>query len=290
MKVAVLADVHGNLAALEAVLADVRHSGATEIVVNGDMVNRGPQNPEVLELLAETGAEMILGNHDDLLRMWVDRDDALPHDWFENPFWEGTAWCARQVEGSGWIDFLRQLPMSRRIALPGVPRVLLAHGSPRHYREGYGRYLTGEDIDSIGEEYGAELLIGSHTHIPLRREHGRRLVLNSGAVGTPFNGDPRAQYLLLSLQGHEWVPEFRQVDYDRERTLEAFRSSGFLEEGGLSARIFYQELLLSRSLFTPFLDWAASEGFPLDENAWQRFQERFPDRFLPPRVGSAGSG
>lgn len=288
MKVAVLADIHGNLSALEAVLADVRDSGASEIVVNGDMVNRGPQNTEVLELLAGTDAEMILGNHDDLLRMWVDRDGALPPDWFENPFWQGTAWCARQLERSGWIDFLRELPMSRRIALPGVPRVLVAHGSPRHYREGYGRHLTDEDIDTIGEEYGAELLIGSHTHIPLSRKHGRRLVLNSGAVGTPFNGDPRAQYLLLSLQDGAWVPEFRRVPYDRERTLEAFHSSGFLEEGGLSARIFYQELLLSRSFFTPFLDWAQSEGHALDETAWRRFRERFPDRFRTPGVSSAG--
>jgi predicted phosphodiesterase len=280
MKLAVLADIHGNLAALEAALADARAQGAERLVVNGDMVNRGPHNTAVLELLAETGAPLLLGNHDDLLRMWIDRDGGLPTEWFGDPFWEGFAWCARQVDRGGWIDSLRALPMWYREESPGGPSVLIAHGSPRHYREGYGRDLSDETIDEIADEYQADLLVGSHTHIPLNRLHGRRLVLNSGAVGAPFNGDPRAQYLILEWLDGEWRPRFRRIPYDRERSLRAFAETGYLEEGGLSARIFFEELRTARSLLGPFLGWVERHDAALDEDGWRRFRQEFPERFI----------
>ncbi|MEX2534841.1 MAG: metallophosphoesterase family protein [Trueperaceae bacterium] len=290
MKIAVLADVHGNLPALEAVLVDAQEQGAVQLVINGDMVNRGPQNVAVLERLAETKAPLLLGNHDDLLRMWIDRDGGLPTSWFGDPFWEGTAWCARQLERDGWINRLRELPMTYRAELPDAPQVLIAHGSPRHYREGYSRLLSDEDIEQIASEYGAELLVGSHTHIPMRRRHGNIMVLNSGAVGAPFNGDPRAQYLLLTLTTNGWQPEFRKVPYDRERSLRAFEESGYLEEGGLSAHIFFEELRLARSLLTPFLLWIESSDptlkAVLDEEGWQRFRQAVPERFEEPTTSS----
>lgn len=280
MRVAVLADIHGNLPALEAVLADAADQGAGELIVNGDMVNRGPQNAAVLQRLAETDAKLLLGNHDDLLRMWVDRDGGLPTEWFGHPFWEGTAWGAQQLQRSGWIELLRELPMTHRLDAEGMPPALIAHGSPRHYREGYGRFLSDDDIEEIGVEWEAELLIGSHTHIPMSRRHGPYLVLNSGAVGAPFNGDPRAQYLLLDRVGGEWLAEFRRVPYDRSRSLRAFEESGYLEEGGLLARIFCEELRVSRSLLTPFLNWVEGANAALDEEGWERFQQEFPERFV----------
>lgn len=279
MKLAVIADIHGNLPALEAVLEDVSLQGADRLVVNGDMVNRGPRNVEVLERLAVTDAPLVLGNHDDLLRMWVDRDHGLPTEWFGDPFWEGTAWCARQLEQAGLVDALRDLPMIHRIELPEAPRLLIAHGSPRHYREGYGRYLSDEDIEEIGGDFGAEVLVGSHTHVPMLRSHQGVTVVNSGAVGTPFNGDRRAQYLMLSLSDGVWLPEFRQVAYDRERALRDFQESGYLEEGGLSARIFFEELKQARSFLTPFLNWVEARGGRLDESSWRDYQMAVPEKF-----------
>lgn len=273
MRLAVLSDVHANLAALEAVLADAAALGADQLVVNGDMVNRGPDNVAVMERLTETGAGLLLGNHDDLLRMWIDRDEGLPSEWFDDPFWEGFAWCARQLERAGWIDRLRELPMVYRPDVPGVSPLLVAHGSPRHYREGYGRFLADSDIEEISRLYDAKVLVGSHTHIPLERRHAGVLVLNSGSVGAPFNGDSRAQYLFLEIDGREWRSEFRRVPYDRERSLRAFEESGYLEEGGLSARIFFEELKSSRSLLTPFMEWTEVEGGALNEQSWRRFRK-----------------
>lgn len=279
MRLAILADIHGNLQALDAVLADVEDAGADRVVVNGDMVNRGPNNLAVMERLTDARLTMTLGNHDDLMRKWVEHDPDLPPAWFDDPYWQGTAWCAEQLDHAGWIDTFRDLPMTAHPAPETAPSVLVSHGSPRHYREGYGRHLSDETLSEILEMHPAEVLVGSHTHRPLERRWSRYLILNTGAVGAPFNGDPRAQYLLLTLENGRWTPEFRQVPYDRNAALAAFHETGYLDEGGLSAHIFYAELEHARSFFVPFWMWSEEQELGKDEESWALFREAFPQRF-----------
>ncbi|HEX7022816.1 MAG TPA: metallophosphoesterase family protein [Trueperaceae bacterium] len=286
MRLAILSDIHGNLQALSAVLDDISRQGADQVIVNGDLVNRGPNNVAVMERVMGAGYIVTLGNHDDLMRKWVSRDPDIPGEWFDDPFWEGTAWCARQLQGAGWLDALGSLPMTHRVAFPKAPVLLVSHGSPRHYREGYGSYLTGDDIAEIRRLHPADIFVGSHTHRPIERRWGRTLVLNTGATGTPFNGDPRAQYLLLTLSEGVWHAEFRRVAYDRRLALEAFTSLNYLSEGGLSAHIFYEELRCARSFFTPFWNWTEDEGRPRDWESWAAYQEAFAERFAEPQEDS----
>ncbi len=280
---AVISDIHANLQALEAVLTDIASLGVEEVIVNGDVVNRGPNNVAVLERLLPLGYPMTLGNHDDLVRMWIDRDESLPAAWFDDPFWEGTAWSARQLDEAGFIDLFRDLPMTYKVERGDAPTLLISHGSPRHYREGYGKFLSDEDIAEIVQHSPADVLIGSHTHRQMERDWGPYTVLNTGAVGTPFDGDPRAQYLLLRLQdkgqGEVWTPEFRAVSYDRNAALRDFETSGYLEEGGLSARIFYEELRTARAIYSSFWMWSEQEERDKDWSGWDTFREKYKDRF-----------
>ncbi len=269
--VAIVSDVHANLPALEAVARDLAHDPPERVIVNGDMVNRGPSGLQVLEAIEANGWTMTLGNHDDLLRLWTIRDPSIPRAWFDDPFWRSTAWCAVQLEGTGWLERFARLPLTLAIEPADGASVLVSHGSPRHYREGYGRHLPDEAISEIVEMHPYALLVGSHTHQPMERRWGRHLVLNSGAVGTPFNGDPRAQYLRLARDGAGWRHAFRQVAYDREAALEAFAASGFVEAAGLSARIYWLEAATARSWLVPFLMWAEKHGAARDEAAWRRF-------------------
>ncbi len=288
MRVAVIADIHANVPALEAVLADIDTLDVDRLVVNGDIVNRGPGNVEAMRRLSDVPHDGTLGNHDDLLRMWVDEDPSLPREWFEDDFWSSAAIAARDLQRAGLIPIIRRLPLTVRIDVAGAPSLLIAHGSPRHYREGYGRHLTDEAISEITQMHPADVLVGSHTHRPLQRRWGHFLVLNTGAVGSPFNGDPRAQYLVLSLEGGEWRPQFRRVAYDRGAAMRAFHDAGYLERGGLSARIFFEELKNARSYLVPFLMWCEEQGRAHGEVAWEEFQRRFEQRFRPPdevRVG-----
>jgi predicted phosphodiesterase len=284
---AVLADVHGNLPALEAVLEDVAAASPDRVVVNGDLVNRGPEGVAVLERVAATGWRGTLGNHDDLVRMWIERDPALPAAWFDDPFWRSTGWCAERLDEAGWLPWLAALPMTVALEPPGAPRVLVSHGSPRHYREGYGRHLTDAAISEIVEMHPYDVLVGSHTHRPLERRWGGHLVLNTGAVGTPFTGDPRAQYLLLRREGDAWRPQFRRVPYDRAAALAAYETSGYLAGGGLSARIHWLEAATARSFLVAFLMWCEEEGVARDEAGWARFRrERLGTVDAPDEAGA----
>ena len=283
VRIAILADVHGNLAALEAVLADVERQRVDRVIVNGDSVNRGPQSVEVERLLAELPYETTLGNHDDLMVMVHERHPDLGEG-LDDPFWSGNRMTAAALAAAGLLAGVRRRPMTIRVAEPGAPVLLVSHGSPRHYREGYGPSLTPETISEIVEEYPADVLVGSHTHRPHLQRWARYTVLNSGSVGAPFNGDPRAQYLLLTLSGGAWSPEFRRVPYDIGRTVAAYAASGLADGGGLSAHIFREELIHARSYIVPFLMRCEEGRFERDLTGWAEYRRLAAARFVLPTM------
>lgn len=281
MKLAVLADVHGNLPALDAVIADAHAHGVELFVVNGDLVNRGPQGAEVMARVAELPARFTLGNHDDLLRRLAEGDAGLPGEFHHDPFWHANRWCAEQLEAVDAFEVIRAWPLVQRIDLPGAPRLLISHGSPRHFREGLGPHVSDALISEIFEMHPSDVLIGSHTHWPMQRRWGRLKVLNTGAVGTPFNSDGRAQYLLLRLVAGRWDITFRRVAYDQAAALRAFESSGYLAAGGLLARLFRDEVRDARSYLVPFQMWGAERGVPLGEASFATFMAELPELFAP---------
>ncbi len=282
MKIALIADIHGNLHALEAVLRDVAAQGVEHLIVNGDLVNRGPNNVRVMERVVAEADQIVLGNHDGLMVKWVERDPDLPETWFDDPFWQSTAWSVEQLAEAGWIDTLRALPMTHKVVVPGAPTLMVSHGSPRHYREGYGHFLSDEMISEIVQRYPYQILVGSHTHRQMERWWGGHVLLNTGAVGAPFNRDPRAQYLIMQVRDGAWQWEFRAVPYDRAAALAAYEQMGYLQEGGVSARIFWEELRYACALYAPYWMWAETRGKPMRWESWQEFQETFEERFFQP--------
>ena len=284
-RLAVLSDVHGNLQALQAVEADLDDWQPDAVIVNGDMVNRGPDGVAVMERIVKRGWPMVLGNHDDLVVMWTDRSERLPAGWFDDPFWRATGWCADKLDASGWTDTFRSLPYTREVASQ-AGRILISHGSPRHYREGYGPHLDDAVLSEIVTMHPYDVLVGSHTHQPHERRYGSHVFLNSGSVGTPFNGDPRAQYLRLEREADAWQPTFAQVPYDRAAALAVYATSGYLAEGGLTARIFMLELAMARSFLVPFLMWAEKRDLVTNEVSWHTFAaERLQEVAAPDEVG-----
>lgn len=282
MRIAILADVHGNLPALEAVLTDIEEQGVDRVIVNGDSVNRGPESVPVMRTLAEVEHEAVMGNHDDVMLMIVERRDVEVDPWYLDPFWRSAKLAAEEVEAAGLLDAIRAMPLTLRVDAPDAPSLLISHGSPRHYREGIGPQTTPEVISEITQEHPADVLVGSHTHRPYRASWGRYTVLNTGSVGSPFTGDPRAQYLILTLQGGKWQPEFRRVPYDRARALAAYEDSGMLEKGGLSATIFREELRHARSFIVPFLMWCEEEKLDRDPERWSEYRRMRASRFVLP--------
>jgi predicted phosphodiesterase len=273
LKLAIMADIHGNIHALEAVLRDIESLQLDQVIVNGDMVNRAPNNIRVLERLRELSYSCTLGNHEDLVRKWFERDPDIPTDWYGDSFWKGIEWPVQELAEAGWLDWFRELPMTYRIEEPGAPTLLISHGSPRHYREGYGHFLKDEKFTELADSYSADILIGSHTHRPYERRIGQQTFINTGAVGAPFNQDPRAQYLLMTLSDGRWKWEYRAVPYDREAALASYEQTGYIPEGNLSAFIFREELRYAIPIYSPFWSWTQKEQKTKDWSAWQEFRD-----------------
>jgi hypothetical protein len=113
------------------------------------------------------------------------------------------------------------------------------------------------------------------------RSLGQRRVVNVGAVGLPFNRDRRAQYVVLHADEGGFRPEFRAVDYPVEEILEVYRSTGFLEAGGVTAQLLRLELLHAAPFLVPFLQWAGVSGEPVEQSRVGMFLDFYdPDESL----------
>ncbi|MFU8806014.1 MAG: metallophosphoesterase family protein [Bradymonadaceae bacterium] len=271
-RVAIIADIHANLPALEAVETDLGMQNIDEVLVAGDLVGRGPQGRAVVSRVAERDWRTIRGNHEDYVLSFRRHD--VPSNWLEAREWAASRWMAAELDEDS-VAFLDALPFSCTSAL--APQIRIFHGSPRSYCEGLGKW-TKDDIlrghlDSIDEP----VLVCAHTHRPLLKRLDEGLVVNVGSVGLPFNADWRAQYAILTVDessGHIDV-EFRQVPYDREAFLETYQTSGFLEEGGVTARLLFMEVEQARPFLVPFLKWIEA----LEVEAVQEYLPEFLDAY-----------
>ena len=254
-RIAILADIHGNVPALEAVLDDITGQAVDEVLVGGDLVGRGPEGSKVLKRIRELGLEAIGGNHEDYLLDF--RRGKIPDDWRGADEWAAARWMAAELDDED-VRYIAELPFSL-----GRPGLRLVHGTPRTNREGIGPWTGDEALSAYSREVEEPVLVCAHTHRPMLREVADGLVINVGSVGLPFNRDRRAQYAIFTSGGaHGWLAELRQVDYDLQRIFEIYETTGFLAEGGVTARLLRLELEHATPLLVPFLEWAKATKVP----------------------------
>lgn len=270
---AIISDIHGNLPALEAVMADMAMVSPDQVMVNGDIVGRGPQSRETLQVIAETGWPVVLGNHEEYWVNWARGEQ--PDDW-EDSWWSPTRLPLSALEAH-WIDWMAELPFQHVVCIPGAPEVLLVHGSPRRIDEGLYEHDDDQTVLEIVGGTPQPVIVGAHTHVLLDRQVGGYHVLNSGSVGAPFNGDPRAQYLLLHWNGAAWQAEFRRVPYDHEAVLSVWQGQVYWDEG-VAARIFAHELATANHHFWHFVRYCQENHHPFNSmEAFKQYVEHGPE-------------
>jgi predicted phosphodiesterase len=281
-RLAILADIHGNVAALEAVLDDLAAQRVDEVLVGGDLVGRGPEGSRVVRRIRALGFPAIGGNHEDYLLGF--RRGAVPSEWYETEEWAASRWMAAELSEDD-LAYAAALPFAR--VRPGLR---LVHGTPYSNREGIGPWTTDEQIAAHLAAVPEPVLVCAHTHRSLVRETAGGLVVNVGSVGLPFNDDQRAQYAILHRDGagDRWRAELRQVPYDLERTLAVYEASGFLAHGGITARLLRLELLHARPLLVPFLSHARARGVTPVEADIEPFLRDHPHNEPPRRASGAG--
>jgi putative phosphoesterase len=251
-RLAVLADVHGNLPALEAVLSDIRHADVDGFVVAGDLVG-GPSPVESIQALRSLHSWIIQGNSDAGFIRYAEGE--APPAWRTSSQYALLRWGVRQLDQET-LDFLKSLPEQRVISLPGSAPIRVVHGSPRDPAESFYPDRDPELLDEALGQISEPVLICGHTHEPWVRERGDRLALNPGSVAGPLDGYVGAQYALLTWGDGRWHVRHRALPYDLDRIRADFRESGLLEEGGALARAFLLGIETGRNVTQFFLSHA----------------------------------
>ena len=214
MRVAALYDVHGNLPALEAVLAELEVVELDLIVVGGDAL-LGPMPAETLALLLGFGERLrfLRGNTEREILDAADEDGLWP----ERARWTNSRLPADQ------LDLLAWLPQTVSLELDGLGPVLFCHGSPRRDDEILTAISSEERVAAALGGVTEGMVVCGHTHVRFDRlVTGKRLV-NPGSVGMPYEGRPGAAF--WALLGPD--VELRETPYDVESATAAIRATGF---------------------------------------------------------------
>jgi len=238
MRAAVISDIHSNLHALDAVLADIDGNNADELWCLGDIVGYGPRPNECCNLVRARAAHSLCGNHDLAVLGSLDVGE------FAGDAGRAARWTSSELgaEQRAWLETL-----TPQVYFAGAE---LYHGSPR---DPVWEYVLSEQVALASLEMtAAPLVLVGHSHVALAlalhdgfvegglapadtvaKLGSRRWLLNPGSVGQPRDGDPRAAWLLLDLG--ERLATFRRVTYDVEQTQAEIRARGLPD--GLATRL-----------------------------------------------------
>ena len=230
MRIAVLSDLHGNLLALDACLADLESQGGAEaIVVAGDLCLDGPKPKKVLQRLEEIGAACVRGNKDRYLY-----DDSATQKLSSGEMAQ-VGWTRRDL-GERWLGWLRELPFALRIG-EDENQLLIVHANPLNDDE----HLWPDADDAtltrlVGDERATAIAFG-HLHLPYVRIWKGRMLVNVASAGLPKDGDPRACYAIFTERDGGWQVKHRRVAFDVKRVATQLADSGIPESADLIATL-----------------------------------------------------
>lgn len=226
-RVAIFSDVHANLPALEAVLADMDTRGLAERYCLGDLVGYATFPNEVIESIRQLEVPCIMGNYDQGVGNSSDDCGCAYKDARSEALGKlSIAWSNAHTTEENKA-YLRSLVDRIPLEL-GALKVMLVHGSPRRINEYLYEDRPDASLERLLDMVGADVLVCGHTHIPYHRvlPSGRH-VINEGSVGKPKDGDPRACYVILDAGagGKELSVEFVRVPYEIERAVLAIEET-----------------------------------------------------------------
>jgi putative phosphoesterase len=224
-KLAIIADIHANLVALESTLADIKTQSITNILCLGDVGNFGPQPKETLELIREIGCPVVMGNSDAnvLKPRQVEKDRLIL---------EVESWCAEQLQDEHKA-FVRTFKPIIELELDNL-KILAYHGSPKSYNDPITATTSDEVLETYFANYKADIFMGGHTHEQFIKRYFDKRVLNPGSVGLPYvmkRGSSAglnlavAEYAILEVIKGEPNVTFRRVRYDVSNLEKAVRAS-----------------------------------------------------------------
>jgi putative phosphoesterase len=222
VRLAVVSDIHGNLRALESVARDLKRQSPDAVVHGGDLAVIGPRPREVLDFVRAAGWQGVLGNTDQMLfdasgRAELEARSPGIHKWLQTLFDDLAPWAGDQLSPDQ-VGWLKRLPTEWR-----GDGVVLVHAAPNDLWRAPLPDAPDQELLRVYGGLGAGLAVYGHIHRPYVRRVGALVVANAGSVGLPYDGDPRASYLLID----ELVPAVRRLEYDLDQAASDGLACGF---------------------------------------------------------------
>jgi len=244
MKIAALADIHGNYQSLVTILDHIGRRKPDLVFVLGDITNRGPRSRECLHLIQERekeqGWQIIKGNHEGYVLNFLNPAYLQPGIDFE--LGKVIYWTYQSLTEDELV-YLRELPEEVSLDLENGQAVRAFHASSAGDRIGIYPGSTEEELrNKVDPE--ADLFLVGHTHQPIIRLFQNTVFNKVESVGLPFDGDKRGAYAQFTYHKDQWRGEITRVEYDLPAAVEDFQTSGFIPDGGPLAEIILAELKL----------------------------------------------
>jgi putative phosphoesterase len=220
MRIAIVSDIHGNLTALEAVLADLRETSPDLVLHGGDLAAGGARAAEIVDRVRSLGWQGVLGNTDEMLyrpESLAEFAARLPH---LKPLFAviaETAAFTGEALGDERLAWLQSLPMEQKVAT-----VALVHASPASIWLAPSAKATDDELDSTYKPLAFPIAVYAHIHHPYIRRIASRTIANTGSVSLSYDGDWRASYMLFDDE----LPTIRRVEYNLDEEAKALAASG----------------------------------------------------------------
>lgn len=223
MRIAILSDIHANRTAFDAVRGDLRQTAPDLVFHGGDLADGGASPTEIIDCIRDLGWRGVAGNGEEALTRPETLEAFAAQSQAPASLWTAVRemmTATRELLGENRIQWLRGLPP---IHLEG--EMALVHASPGNAWRSPGPEAADADLQAVYDPLSRPIAVYGHVHRPFIRilSEPEMLVANAGSVGLPYDGDPRASYLLID----DSRPAIRRVAYDVERELKTIAASRF---------------------------------------------------------------
>jgi putative phosphoesterase len=222
LRTAVLSDIHGNLTAFEAVLAHLKQTSPDLVLHGGDLADSGSSPIEIVDRIRHLGWHGVMGNSDEMLVQPDSLEDFASQSSAPTALWTAIreiASATRSILGEERLAWLREQPL-----VSTQDAFALVHATPESCWRAPADEASDADLKTIYGPLDRPIVVYGHTHRPFIRHLAGypKLLINTGSVGLPYDGDPRASYLLL--EGNS--PSIQRVKYDLEKEFKILASCG----------------------------------------------------------------